>query len=81
MFTALLSMRRSMSQKRSNPPSPRDLEKGWYTKDAKDIAKTFATHGRLLLLLTKLEIIPQRYYHILCRDFQAKTFEKIRDGE
>lgn len=70
-----------MSYKKSQPPSLNDIEKGWATKDAKNIYKTFKRHGRLLLLLSKLEIIPARYYHILCSDFQQKTFEKIRDGE
>ena len=68
-------------KKRSNPPSLEDLEKGWSTQDAKDIQKTFSTHGRLLLLLVKLEVIPKQYYYILCNDFQHKTFAKIRDGE
>lgn len=65
----------------SLPPSLKDLEKGWQTEDAKNIQETFQRHGRLLLLLVKLEVIPKKYYRILCSDFQMQTFDKIRDGD
>jgi len=70
-----------MWREMSKAPTLNDLNKGWVTKDTMGINKTFKTHGRLLLLLLKLEVIPIRHYHILCSDFQSKTFDKIRDGE
>lgn len=65
----------------SKAPTQDELNKGMLTDDTLSIHKTFRIHGCLLLLLLKLEVIPDQYYYILCRDFQANTFNKIRDGE
>lgn len=70
-----------MSYKRSKAPTPEELEKGWLTDDAKDVALTFQTHGRLLLLFYKLGVIPAFAYNVIQKDFEQKTWSKIRDGD
>ena len=70
-------MRENMNVKRSKDI---DEYEGW-TQDARDVHQTFARHGKLLLLLYKLDIINDWAFGVLCREFQAKTWSKIRDGE
>ena len=74
-------MLKNMNYKRSKAPTQKQIEQGWLTDDARSVATTFKRHGLLLLLLTKLEIIPGQYFHILQRDFEQTTWSKIRDGD
>ena len=73
-------MQRNMKQKRSKTKM-QTRDSGFNEKVMKDIHETFKRHGQLLLLLNKLDVIPARYVSILCKDFEQKTWSKIRDGD
>lgn len=47
----------------------------------RDIHDMFQVHGRLLLLLYKLEVISGPQCSLTIRDFQQNTWAQIRDGE
>ena len=58
-----------------------DSDKIGYTNAIEDIHNNFKIHGKLLLLLWKLDVIPKEWYYILQKDFEQNTWTKIRDGE
>lgn len=66
--------------KESKAPTQAQIENGW-SENTRDVYETFKKHGLLLLLLTRLDVIPNTYFGILQRDFEQKTWQKIRDGE
>ena len=69
-----------MSNKRSKAPTQTQIEEGW-VEEMRDVHLTFKRHGKLLLLLHKLDVIPARYVSILCKDFEQKVWSRIRDGD
>lgn len=67
--------------KNMSAPTNKQLSQGWATEEMKSVATTFERHGRLLIFLVQLGIIPRRYFSILQKDFEQKVWSKIRDGD
>ena len=80
-FTALGLMHKDTNSESLTPPTQSQINKGW-SKNARSVHKSFASHRRLLHFLLKLDVITTyREYHILQKDFEQKTWANIRDGE